>query len=55
MKESLAFYHPKVCRHGRELQSNTLLGRLLSLAAFPKDTQEWKNFLQVKQKWGVPE
>lgn len=43
-KESLAFYHPKVARNGRDLQQNTVMGRLLSLSTFPKDNLEWKTF-----------
>jgi hypothetical protein len=42
MKESLAFYHPKVVRNGRELQLNTVMGRILSLSAFHMESQEWK-------------
>jgi hypothetical protein len=44
MKESIAFYHPTIAKTGRELQFNTIIGRILSLSSFPKDTQEWRSY-----------
>ena len=54
MKESWAFYHSSLMRTGKEFQQNSIFGRLLSLSSFPKDTNDWRTYFQVKNKQ-VPE